>query len=230
MKLTRTQNLKVLIVEDTKKLASSLRSFLEMENNDVEIAEELSEARHFVSVTHFDMILLDIMLPDGDARDFLRNLRAKNVNIPVIVMTARSEISDRVDLLDIGADDYIVKPFEFAELEARSRAVLRRHRGQDQLALTYGDLTLHPLLALLETMDARITLRNRELRLLEIFFNSPDIILSKEQLTDRLFPISEVVTDNAIEVYVGRLRKKLANSQVEIETVRGIGYRLRANA
>lgn len=230
MKLTRTQNLKVLIVEDTKKLASSLRSFLEMENNDVEIAEELSEARHFVSVTHFDMILLDIMLPDGDARDFLRNLRAKNVNIPVIVMTARSEIADRVDLLDIGADDYIVKPFEFAELEARCRAVLRRHRGQDQLALTYGDLTLHPLLALLETMDARITLRNRELRLLEIFFNSPDIILSKEQLTDRLFPISEVVTDNAIEVYVGRLRKKLANSQVEIETVRGIGYRLRANA
>ena len=116
-------------------------------------------------------------------------------------------------------------------------AVLDRHRSkrvdparQDQLALTYGDLTLHPLLALLETMDARITLRNRELRLLEIFFNSPDIILSKEQLTDRLFPISEVVTDNAIEVYVGRLRKKLANSQVEIETVRGIGYRLRANA
>ena len=222
--------MKVLIVEDTKKLASSLRSFLEMENNDVEIAEELSEARHFVSVTHFDMILLDIMLPDGDARDFLRNLRAKNVNIPVIVMTARSEISDRVDLLDIGADDYIVKPFEFAELEARCRAVLRRHSGQDQLALTYGDLTLHPLLALLETRDARITLRNRELRLLEIFFNSPDIILSKEQLTDRLFPISEAVTDNAIEVYVGRLRKKLANSQAEIETVRGIGYRLRTNA
>ena len=169
------------------------------------------------------------MLPDGDSRDFLRSLRAGNVNTPVIVMTARSEISDRVDLLDIGADDYIVKPFEFAELEARCRAVLRRHSGQNQLALTYGDLTLHPLLALLETDEARVPLRNRELRLLEIFFNSPEIIFSKEQLTDRLFPISEVVTENAIEVYVGRLRKKLINSQVEIETIRGIGYRLKTN-
>ena len=175
------------------------------------------------------MILLDIMLPDGDSRDFLRSLRAGNVNTPVIVMTARSEISDRVDLLDIGADDYIVKPFEFAELEARCRAVLRRHSGQNQLALKYGDLTLHPLLALLETDEAQVPLRNRELRLLEIFFNSPEIIFSKEQLTDRLFPISEVVTENAIEVYVGRLRKKLINSQVEIETIRGIGYRLKTN-
>ena len=221
--------MKVLIVEDTAKLAASLRSFLEMENNDVEVAQELSEARHFVSVTHFDMILLDIMLPDGDSRDFLRSLRAGNVNTPVIVMTARSEISDRVDLLDIGADDYIVKPFEFAELEARCRAVLRRHSGQNQLALKYGDLTLHPLLALLETDEAKVPLRNRELRLLEIFFNSPEIIFSKEQLTDRLFPISEFVTENAIEVYVGRLRKKLINSQVEIETIRGIGYRLKTN-
>ena len=221
--------MKVLIVEDTAKLAASLRSFLEMENNDVEVAEELSEARHFVAITHFDMILLDIMLPDGDSRDFLRSLRAGNVNTPVIVMTARSEISDRVDLLDIGADDYIVKPFEFAELEARCRAVLRRHSGQNQLALKYGDLTLHPLLALLETDEAQVPLRNRELRLLEIFFNSPEIIFSKEQLTDRLFPISEVVTENAIEVYVGRLRKKLINSQVEIETIRGIGYRLKTN-
>ena len=151
------------------------------------------------------------------------------MNTPVIVMTARSEISDRVDLLDIGADDYIVKPFEFAELEARCRAVLRRHSGQNQLALKYGDLTLHPLLALLETDEAQVPLRNRELRLLEIFFNSPEIIFSKEQLTDRLFPISEVVTENAIEVYVGRLRKKLINSQVEIETIRGIGYRLKTN-
>ena len=90
-------------------------------------------------------------------------------------------------------------------------------------------MTLHPLLALLETEEARVPLRNRELRLLEIFFNSPEIIFSKEQLTDRLFPISEVVTENAIEVYVGRLRKKLINSQVEIETIRGIGYRLKTN-
>ena len=218
--------MKVLLIEDTKELADSLRLFFELEKNHVEMAQDLSEAKHFASVTHFDIILLDIMLPDGDGRDFLRAIRAKNNNTPVIAMTARSEISDRIDLLDIGADDYIIKPFEFAELEARCRAVLRRHRGQDQLALNYGNVTLYPLIAMLKVHDQKISLRNRELRLLEIFFNSPEIIFSKEQLTDRLFSISEEVTDNAIEVYVGRVRKKLNNTNLKIETVRGIGYRL----
>jgi DNA-binding response OmpR family regulator len=221
--------LKILIVEDTLELAHSLKSFFRLEKNQVEIAVDLEEAKHFVSVSHFDMILLDIMLPDGDGRDFLRALRNSNNNVPVIVMTARSEISDRIDLLDIGADDYIVKPFDFAEIEARCRAVLRRHRGQDQLALSFGGVTLFPLMAELEKNGIRVSLRNRELRLLEIFFNSPDIIFSKDQLTDRLFSISEEISENAIEVYVGRARKKLIGSNTEIETVRGMGYRLKIN-
>ena len=221
--------MKILIVEDTSELAHSLKSFFRLEKNQVEIAVDLEEAKHFVSVSHFDMILLDIMLPDGDGRDFLRALRNSNNNVPVIVMTARSEISDRIDLLDIGADDYIVKPFDFAEVEARCRAVLRRHRGQDQLALSFGGVTLFPLMAELEKNGVRVSLRNRELRLLEIFFNSPDIIFSKDQLTDRLFSISEEISENAIEVYVGRARKKLIGSNTEIETVRGMGYRLKIN-
>ena len=221
--------MKILIVEDTLELANSLKSFFRLEKNQVEIAVDLEEAKHFVSVSHFDMILLDIMLPDGDGRDFLRALRNSNNNVPVIVMTARSEISDRIDLLDIGADDYIVKPFDFAEIEARCRAVLRRHRGQDQLALSFGGVTLFPLMAELEKNGVRVSLRNRELRLLEIFFNSPDIIFSKDQLTDRLFSISEEISENAIEVYVGRARKKLSGSNTEIETVRGMGYRLKIN-
>lgn len=221
--------MKILIVEDTLELAHSLKSFFRLEKNQVEIAVDLEEAKHFVSVSHFDMILLDIMLPDGDGRDFLRALRNSNNNVPVIVMTARSEISDRIDLLDIGADDYIVKPFDFAEVEARCRAVLRRHRGQDQLALSFGGVTLFPLMAELEKNGIRVSLRNRELRLLEIFFNSPDIIFSKDQLTDRLFSISEEISENAIEVYVGRARKKLSGSNTEIETVRGMGYRLKIN-
>ncbi|MBT5575052.1 MAG: response regulator transcription factor [Alphaproteobacteria bacterium] len=218
--------MKVLIVEDSPELAKSLRLFLELENNHVEVACDLAIAAHYSSVTHFDIILLDIMLPDGDGRDFLRSIRSKNNNIPVIVMTARSEISDRVDLLDIGADDYIIKPFEFVELEARCRAVLRRHSGQNQQALSYGDITVYPLSALIEFGNHKISLRNRELRLLEIFCNSPEIFFSKEQLTDRLFLISDEVTENAVEVYIGRLRKKLLQSNVTIETVRGIGYRL----
>ena len=221
--------MKILIVEDTLELAHSLKSFFRLEKNQVEIAVDLEEAKHFLSVSHFDMILLDITLPDGDGRDFLRALRNSNNNVPVIVMTARSEISDRIDLLDIGADDYIIKPFDFAEIEARCRAVLRRHRGQDQLALSFGGVTLFPLMAELEKNGVRVSLRNRELRLLEIFFNSPDIIFSKDQLTDRLFSISEEISENAIEVYVGRARKKLIGSNTEIETVRGMGYRLKIN-
>ncbi|MEC7194796.1 MAG: response regulator transcription factor [Pseudomonadota bacterium] len=219
--------MKTLIVEDTEELASSLKIFLELEKNKVEIASEISEATHLVSITHFDMILLDIMLPDGDGRTFLKNLRASNNNVPVIVMTARSEISERIDLLDIGADDYIIKPFEFSELEARCRAVLRRQSGQNQLALTFGNVQVLPLLAIMKIGNNQITLRNRELRLLEIFFNSPEIIFSKEQLTDRLFSITEDVSENAIEVYVARVRKKMENSNIYIETIRGIGYRLR---
>lgn len=221
--------MKILIVEDTEELAQSLSLFLELEKNQVETVAELSDARHLISVTHFDMVLLDISLPDGDGRDFLRELRRRNNDVPVIVMTARSEISDRIDLLDVGADDYIIKPFQFSELEARCRAVLRRHSGQNQRALNYGSVILFPLIAILEKNGQKIPLRNRELRLLEIFFNSPEIIFSKEQLTDRLFSISEDVTENAIEVYVGRVRKKLQDSDIGIETVRGIGYRLRKN-
>ena len=218
--------MKVLIVEDSQDFAKSLKNFFSLDGHTNDHACTLSEAREFIDVSHYDIVLLDIMLPDGDGRRFLDEMRSRNDDSPVIVMTARSEVTDRIDLLDIGADDYIVKPFEFAELEARCRAVLRRHKGQNQLQLTFGQVVLQPLLATLEHSGTTHALRNRELRLLEVFFNSPGIYLTKEQLSDRLFSISESVTENAIEVYVGRLRKKLAGSDARIETVRGIGYRL----
>ena len=221
--------MKVLIVEDTVELARALRDFFALGGHSADIAGDLSSAQDYLSVSHFDMVLLDIMLPDGDGRGLLKSIRKRDDSIPIIVMTAKSEISDRIDVLDIGADDYIVKPFEFAELEARCRAVLRRQKGQNQTKLSYGSVSLFPLLATLEFKNKQQNLRNRELRLLEIFFNNPEMIRSKEQLTDRLFSLSEEVTDNTIEVYVGRVRKKLQDSDIGIETVRGIGYRLRKN-
>jgi two-component system response regulator TctD len=167
------------------------------------------------------------MLPDGDGRTFLRSLRTDNIQTPVIVMTARSEVSDRVDMLDFGADDYIVKPFDFAELEARCRAVLRRNIGASTTKdLVVGDIALNPLTAELQTPENCFSLRNRELRLLEIFMNAPNILFTKDQLADRLLSISETVNENTIEVYIGRIRKKLAGSSTRIETMRGIGYRL----
>lgn len=219
--------MKVLIVEDTVELARALRDFFALSGHSADIAGDLSSAQDYLSVSHFDMVLLDIMLPDGDGRGLLKSIRKRDDSIPIIVMTAKSEISDRIDVLDIGADDYIVKPFEFAELEARCRAVLRRQKGQNQTKLSYGSVSLFPLLATLEFKNKQQNLRNRELRLLEIFFNNPEMIHSKEQLTDRLFSLSEEITDNTIEVYVGRVRKKLVGSGLEIITMRGLGYRLR---
>ena len=132
----------------------------------------------------------------------------------------------RNGLLDLGADDYITKPFDFSELEARCRAVLRRKAGDANNLKVFAGLTLDATKTELRFGEERLALRNRELRLLEIFFGAPERIFSKSHLIDRLFSLSEDVSENAIEVYVGRLRKRLEGSGARIETVRGMGYRM----
>ena len=218
--------MKALIIEDSLELANSLVNFFKIDGHVTDHAEDLETAEEHISVSKFDIVLLDIMLPDGDGRDFLKKIRRKNNNVPVIVMTAKTEISDKVDLLDIGADDYIIKPFDKSELEARCRAVLRRQSGQNQIKLEFANTIVYPLIAKIEVNGQTKTLRNRELRLLEIFYNSPEIIFSKDQLSDRMFSISEIVSENAIEVYIARIRKKLEGGDAKIETARGIGYKL----
>lgn len=218
--------MKALIIEDSLELANSLVNFFKIDGHVTDHAEDLETAEEHISVSKFDIVLLDIMLPDGDGRDFLKKIRKKNNNVPVIVMTAKTEISDKVDLLDIGADDYIIKPFDKSELEARCRAVLRRQSGQNQIKLEFANTIVYPLIAKIEVNGQTKTLRNRELRLLEIFYNSPEIIFSKDQLSDRMFSISEIISENAIEVYIARIRKKLEGGDAKIETARGIGYKL----
>ena len=218
--------MKVLIVEDSVELAQSLSSFFDLDGHSTYSVSDLKTAEDIIAVSHFDIILLDIMLPDGSGEEILKMMRIKKNDTPVIIMTAKSEISNKINFLDIGADDYITKPFDFSELEARCRAVLRRKTGKDQFKLEYGNAVLLPMTASLE-IDGKVhKLRNRELRLLEIFFNSPEIILSKDQLFDRLFLISETVSDNTIEVYIARVRKKLELSNIKIDTIKNIGYML----
>ena len=199
---------------------------LALDGHAIDWAETLESAADYLAVAAYDLILLDIMLPDGDGRDFLQNHRAGDTDTPVVVLTARSEVSDRVHMLDLGADDYITKPFDFSELEARCRAVLRRKKGVASNTSRFGNVEFDALAATVTTKNTTQDLRNRELRLLEIFFSGPERIFSKTQLVDRLFSFSEEVSENAIEVYVGRLRKKLDGSDVKIETVRGVGYRM----
>lgn len=218
--------MRFLLVEDNISLATAVLDRLRMDGHVVDHAANVAAAEDFSATTDYDLILLDIMLPDGDGRTFLRAHRSRLIATPVIVLTARSEVSDRVGMLDLGADDYITKPFDFSELEARCRAVLRRHGGDSSNQKRFGNLVFDPLAGTLSVANKTITLRNKELRLLEIFLNGPDRIYSKPKLVDRLFSYDEDVSENAIEVYVGRLRKHLNGSGVEITTVRGMGYRM----
>ena len=218
--------MRYLLIEDNEHLARAALDRLSLDGHVVDHANSLSSAADFTATTDYDLILLDIMLPDGDGRTFLETHRTHADATPVIVLTARSEVSDRVGVLDLGADDYITKPFDFAELEARCRAVLRRRVGAARNLKTLGRAQFDSLAGTLQTGDTIITLRNRELRLLEVFANAPGQIFPKAKLLDRLFSYDEEVSENAIEVYVARLRRHLRGSDVVIETVRGLGYRL----
>lgn len=218
--------MKYLLIEDNAELAGALCTRMRLDGHVIDHAATLAEGSDFLSVGEYDLILLDIMLPDGDGRTFLERHRAQAGDTPVIVLTARSEVSDRVSMLDLGADDYLTKPFDHAELQARCRAVLRRRTGSAQTVIRRGDAALDPVASVLTIGGAEVTLRNRELRLLELFMNAPGQIFSKDKLVDRLFSYDGTVTDNAIEVYVGRLRKHLEPSSLTISTHRGLGYRL----
>ncbi|WP_375229927.1 response regulator transcription factor [Roseobacter sp. S98] len=218
--------MRFLLVEDNADLARALSGRFALGGHAVDHAACLADAEIATQTVGYDLILLDIMLPDGDGRAFLRRHRSADNPTPVIVLTARSEVSDRVGLLDLGADDYITKPFDFTELEARVRAVLRRHGGAADNSREFAGLTFDSTSGVISAGGESMQLRNRETRLLEVFFAAPGQIFSKSHLMDRLFSFSEEVSENAIEVYVGRLRRKLAASGATIETVRGMGYRM----
>ncbi|MBD3677348.1 MAG: response regulator transcription factor [Rhodobacteraceae bacterium] len=218
--------MRFLLIEDNPSLAGAVVERLQLDGHAVDHAGTLDAASACMDVADYDLILLDIMLPDGDGRDFLQRQRKAEKRTPVIVITARSAVSDRVGLLDSGADDYITKPFDFSELEARCRAVIRRQGGAADNRKTFAETTLDPTAGELRFADQVVALRNRELRLLEVFFNAPGQVFSKGYLLDRLFSLSDEVSENAIEVYVARLRKRLEGSGARIETVRGLGYRM----
>lgn len=218
--------MRFLLIEDNITLAAAIMERLRLDGHAVDHADTLDTARTCIAVAEYDLILLDIMLPDGDGRTFLRQQRRAARRTPVIVITARSEVSDRVSLLDIGADDYMTKPFDFSELEARCRAVLRRQNGAADNRKIFADTTLDSTAGELLFGGHVVPLRNRELRLLEVFFGAPRQVFSKSHLIDRLFSLSDEASENAIEVYVARLRKRLEGSGARIETVRGLGYRM----
>jgi len=218
--------MKFLLIEDNVELAQAVSTRLVLDGHVVDHAESFVDAIAFSDNGDYDLILLDIMLPDGDGRDFLAHHRAQKRDTPVIVLTARSQVSDRISVLDLGADDYVTKPFDHAELQARCRAVLRRKSGSAETVTRLGDVEFDPVAGQLSVAGQPLVLRNRELRLLELLINSPGKVFSKQKLFDRLFSYDDDASENAIEVYIARLRKHLDKSSLTITTLRGLGYRL----
>ena len=226
--------MRLLLVEDNEDLGDALERHFRAGGHAVDWARTAPEAEEFLDVaatgSGYDLVVLDLMLPGGDGRDILRGIRDGEGDLPVVVLTARSQVADRVRLLDLGADDYMTKPFDIAELEARCRAVMRRRHGTAQSQIRIGNLVFDAASLAVTAAGQPVDLRSRELRLLEVLISSPDQVFSKAQLMDKLYGLAEDASENAIEVYVGRLRRKIQDGGVVIETVRGLGYRLREAA
>src|SRR5665213_3153238 len=216
---------RILVVEDERKLADLLARGLREEGHAADIATEGEQALWMAQSAPFDAIVLDVMLPGIDGFEVCRRLRANEVWAPVLMLTARDAVEDRVSGLDAGADDYLVKPFAFDELLARLRALTRRAPAERPTTIEVGDLRLDPAAQRAWRAAVELDLSAKEFALLELFMRNPGIVLSRDQLLDGAWDMSFERRSNIIDVYVRYLRGKIGRDS--IDTVRGRGYRLR---
>lgn len=214
--------MRVLLVEDDEMIGESLREALRSQGFAADWVRDGRAADAALSTERFDAVLLDLGLPQRGGLDVLKALRMRGDATPVIVVTARDAIADKVSGLDAGADDYLVKPFELDELLARLRAVGRRHAGRANPVLQVADLRLDPATREVSRAGRAVLLSAREFALLQALMERPGAILSRAQLEDRLYGWGEELESNAISVYVHQLRKKLGDDV--LHTVRGVGY------
>jgi two-component system response regulator TctD len=216
--------MRILVVEDTQDVGEAIVACLERLGHAVDWQKTGPDAEDALKVQRYDLVVLDVMLPGKDGFAVLNGMRAEKITSPVLVLTARSQIDDRVTALDHGADDYLVKPFDFREFEARVRALLRRSSGTTTAQLQLGDVILDQVSRCATVGGKRAELTRREIALLEILMSRPQKVFNKAELLDQLFSFEEDAGQNAIELYVARLRRKLQSAQMEIKTLRGIGY------
>jgi len=218
--------MRILLVEDNLDLGDAVESKLRNAGHSVQWVRDGESALQWARHETWDALVLDIMLPGKSGFDVIRELRANGLEAPVLVVTARSEIEDKIDMLDLGADDYLVKPFDLRELEARLRALMRRPAGRTTSLAIYGNLALDLAGRSAEMNGMPLELGRREFRLLEILLSRQGSTVAKERLMSQLFDLDDVSL-NALELLISRLRKKLAASSVDIVTVRGVGYQAR---
>lgn len=218
--------MRILIVEDDAMLADGLSRSLRQSGYAVDWLDSAERAMLGVEHESFDLVILDVGLPRMDGFEMLRRLRRADRYVPVIVVTARDAVSDRVRGLDYGADDYLIKPFAFEELEARIRALIRRGHTPTSPQLAFGPLTLDLVSRTARVDGAPIDLTAREWAIMELFVTQPGVALAKDRIVQSLSSWDEKLSLNAVEVYVSRLRGKLEPVGLRIRTVRGFGYLL----
>jgi len=217
--------MRILIVEDAEDIADAIRVHLQRSGHAPDVAETGELAEELLSTEHYALVVLDLTLGKGvDGQTILRRMRQRRDMTPVLVVTARSQVDCRINVLDIGADDYLVKPFDLRELEARCRALLRRSRGQALDVTQIGDLTFDASARSATVSGRAVALNAREAQLLELLLANIGRVMSKELLIERLFSLDQAVAPNAIELYVSRLRRKLEGASLVIRTVHGMGY------
>ena len=214
--------MRVLLVEDDRMIGESVRTALRQGGSAVDWVRDGRAAAAALSTEQFDLVLLDLGLPERDGLDLLREFRARRDQTPVIILSARDALHDRVAGLDAGADDYVVKPFEFDELTARIRAVTRRRSGRAEPAIEIGSVRFDPSTREVTRDGEPVLLSGREFALLEALLLRPGAILSRAQLEDRLYGWGDAIESNAVPVYVHQLRQKLGPDF--IRNVRGVGY------
>lgn len=221
--------MRVLLIEDNRRLSDSLRITLEEDGYAVDAAYDGMDGEEMGLVPSYDIIILDIMLPGKDGLEVCRELRDRHITTPILMLTARDALDDRVLGLDSGADDYLVKPFEVDELRARIRALLRRDSSSKSGVLQVADLVLDPAAHTVQRAGRPIELTAKEFSLLEYFLRHPNHLVTREKVEEHLWSYDHVIASNVVDVYVRRLRTKIDDpSEVKLfETLRGAGYRLR---
>ena len=216
--------MRILLVEDDLGLGSALRDQVASEGHTMDWANLLADARACVATITYDLVLLDLGLPDGGGLDLLRSLRSGHRGVPVIILTARDRLTDRIMGLNAGADDYLVKPFDLAELSARIGSVSRRYAGNPNPTVNFGNYTVDLVSRSVAGPLGAVDLSQREWVIFEALLRNPSAVLTKSRLEDQLYSFDAEVESNTIEVYVSRLRRKLGRNS--IRTLRGLGYRL----
>jgi two-component system response regulator QseB len=216
--------MRILLVEDDSMIGESVSEGLKSEGYAVDWVRDGQEAETSIAATPYSLVVLDLGLPRRDGIDVLRGIRERHVDVPVLVMTARDTVRDRIKGLDAGADDYLVKPFDLDELTARARALIRRAAGRAEPVIERGALVINPATREVRWQGAAVAFSAREYALLAALAERPGLVLSRAQLEEKLYGWNEAVGSNAVEVHIHNVRKKLGDGV--IRNVRGLGYTL----